>query len=152
MTPFTRWAKNPVLLLLPAPDFYSKDITQRTHSPRLLGFHSALHVRIPEHGWTAALLSTHSPCLQADYLLPLPKTWRGKKDQQDTHVDCKAPASQATLDSLLYLLSSCIWPPRNTKSLTITAAVMNQTEACSNWLKPDMSRLLFIDPIKCQPN
>lgn len=74
------------LLLLPALDFYSKDIRQRTHSPRLQGLHSALHVRIPEHGWTAVNLSIHSPCLLADYLLTLPKMWRGKKDQQYIHV------------------------------------------------------------------
>lgn len=141
-----------IILLLPALDCYSKDITQRAHSSRLQDC-------IQPSMWGSQNMAelqlssayTHHACKQIT-CLPSQKRWRGKKDQQDIHVDCKAPTSQATLDSLLHPQSSCIWPPSNTKSLTITAAVMNQTEVCSNWLKPDMPRLLFIDPIKCQPN
>lgn len=64
------------LLLLPAPDFYGKDTTQRAHSSRLLGLHAALHVRIPG---TAANLNTHSPCLQAITCLPSLKAGEEKR-------------------------------------------------------------------------
>jgi len=37
------------------------------------------------------LLSAHSLCfLRGDYLLPLPKRWRGRKNQQHIHTDSKA--------------------------------------------------------------
>lgn len=144
---FHQVSVKPVLILLPAHDFYSQETKWRAHSPRHCWDCTQPLMRGSlGRGQTVTTLST------LNCLLPLPKKWRGRKDQQHVHADCKAPTSQATLGSLLYPRSSCTEPPSDTKSLTITAAVMNQTGACGNWLKPDMSGLLFIVPIKYQSN
>lgn len=99
---FPQMTIKPVLLLLPALDFYSQEIESIVQDSS--GIALSPSYMEPRDMAELQLLSAHSPCfLQGNYLLPLKKS---REDQQHIHEDQKALASQATLCSLLYLLSS----------------------------------------------